>query len=106
MIFCPKCGSILKTEKKGKKKYVMCSCGYKKETKEGMQIKEKFEHKENKTEVVNKDEEEINPEVKEKCPKCEHDTAYFWTVQIRGGDEPATKFYKCKKCRHTWRDYS
>ncbi|MBI1969528.1 transcription factor S, partial [Candidatus Woesearchaeota archaeon] len=21
------------------------------------------------------------------------------------GDEPETKFLRCQKCRHTWRDY-
>ncbi|MBN1376768.1 transcription factor S [Candidatus Woesearchaeota archaeon] len=106
MIFCPKCGSILKTEKKGKKKYVVCSCGYKKETDEGMRLKEKYEHKTEKTEVVDKEKENIHPEAEEKCPKCDNNKAYFWTVQTRGGDESSTKFFKCTKCGHTWRDYS
>ncbi|MEK6946569.1 MAG: transcription factor S, partial [Nanoarchaeota archaeon] len=34
-----------------------------------------------------------------------HKTAYFWLVQTRAGDEPETKFLKCEKCGHTWRDY-
>ncbi|MBI2108536.1 transcription factor S, partial [Candidatus Woesearchaeota archaeon] len=31
--------------------------------------------------------------------------AYFWLVQTRAGDEPETKFLRCEKCSHTWRDY-
>ena len=40
------------------------------------------------------------------CPKCGHRTAYFWLVQTRAGDEPETKFLRCEKCGHTWRDYN
>ena len=39
------------------------------------------------------------------CPKCRHKKAYYWTVQTRAGDEAETKFLKCEKCSHTWRDY-
>jgi DNA-directed RNA polymerase subunit M len=32
--------------------------------------------------------------------------AYFWTQQTRGADEPETRFFKCTKCSHTWREYA
>ena len=43
---------------------------------------------------------------KEKCPKCGNMEAYSWQRQTRGGDEPATRFYRCVKCSKTWREYS
>jgi DNA-directed RNA polymerase subunit M len=49
--------------------------------------------------------EEDLPKVKEDCPDCGHDTAFFWTKQTRASDEPETKFYRCVKCKKTWREY-
>ena len=46
------------------------------------------------------------PIEKEKCPKCGNMDAYSWQRQTRGGDEPATRFYRCVKCSKTWREYS
>jgi DNA-directed RNA polymerase subunit M len=42
------------------------------------------------------------------CPKCGNMGAYWWFLQTRGGDEPATQFYRCtnEKCNHTWRLYT
>ena len=45
------------------------------------------------------------PLVDRTCPKCSHDKAYFWEIQTRASDEPATQFFKCEKCKHTWRHY-
>jgi len=101
-MFCPKCGSLLKAKIEDKKEVMYCSCGYKKE---GItQLKEKVEKKESKIDVVEK-EIEVLPETDAECPKCGHFVAYVWTAQTRGGDEPETKFYKCKKCKHIWRSY-
>ena len=55
--------------------------------------------------AVIEQEAEIYPLVDQKCPKCGHDKARTWELQTRAGDEPATKFFKCEKCKHTWRDY-
>jgi len=41
----------------------------------------------------------------EKCPKCGNRKAYLYTKQTRAADEPETKFLKCTKCSHQWRDY-
>lgn len=41
----------------------------------------------------------------ERCPKCEHDRAYFMQIQTRSADEPMTTFYKCCKCGHRWREW-
>ena len=45
------------------------------------------------------------PVVAEVCTKCGNKTAYFWTAQTRSADEAETKFFKCTKCKHTWREY-
>lgn len=104
-MFCKECGGLLKKKKKGKKEVLVCnSCGIEYErSKVKTEIKEKGKDKKD-IEVVEK--EETGKEVvKEKCPKCGHGKAYFWTVQTRAADEPETRFYKCAKCSHTWREY-
>ena len=40
------------------------------------------------------------------CPKCKNVGAIWWMVQTRGVDEPPTRFYKCIKCSHTWREFA
>ncbi|MBD3310349.1 transcription factor S, partial [Candidatus Woesearchaeota archaeon] len=49
---------------------------------------------------------ETDPVTKAECPKCHNKEAYYWEVQTRAADEPPTKFLKCTKCKHIWRDYS
>ena len=103
MLFCPKCGSILKPTETKKGRVMKCSnCGYiskEKEAKITEQITEK-----KKIEIIEK-KEEVLSKTKEICPKCKNTEAYYWLVQTRAGDEAATKFYKCTKCGHVWRDY-
>ena len=62
--------------------------------------------KEKPVEVIDKSEIETLPKTPTQCPKCDHNTAYYWTVQTRAADEAETKFMKCEKCGHTWRDYN
>ena len=50
--------------------------------------------------------EETNPTVKIDCEKCGHDEAVAWMFQTRSADEPTTRFYRCIKCKYTWRDYT
>ena len=38
------------------------------------------------------------------CPKCGHGSAYFFEVQTRSADEPATLFLRCVACTHQWRE--
>jgi len=104
MNFCD-CGGLLIPDKSGKKKLVCSSCN-----KSTTLIKEKVVLKEDikqklKIEVVDS-EIEINPKVDIECPKCEHKKAYFWSLQTRAADEGETRFYKCVKCSHRWRDYN
>lgn len=101
MKFCPKCGSILIPKDK---KLACPRCNYKTTEKQEVVIREKIEST-RAVEIIEK-EIEILPLTDAKCDKCGHDKAYFWEVQTRAADEPATKFFKCKKCKHIWRDYS
>jgi DNA-directed RNA polymerase III subunit RPC11 len=41
-----------------------------------------------------------------KCPKCDHDRAYFMQIQTRSADEPMTIFYKCcsATCGNRWKE--
>jgi len=55
--------------------------------------------------VVKEGENEVNPKVEIECSKCKHDEAFFWTKQTRSSDEAETKFYKCVRCKYTWREY-
>jgi len=45
------------------------------------------------------------PKTRIQCPKCGHSEAYFVIRQTRAADEPETRFYRCCKCNHTWREY-
>ena len=40
------------------------------------------------------------------CEKCHGKEGVWWSFQTRSADEPETRFYKCIKCNHTWRDYT
>jgi DNA-directed RNA polymerase subunit M len=80
----------------------VCHCGYKEAGESKIKEQVKQEYKE--IEVAEK-KEEILPVVKTKCPHCSHNEAYNWEIQTRAGDEPATQFFKCRKCSHTWREY-
>ena len=104
MLFCEKCGGLLIPKQQGKKTVMYCpKCGFKSKDTETIETKETIKQGKD-IEVIDK-EQESNPLVDQECPKCGHDKAYFWEVQTRAGDEPATQFFKCEKCKHTWRKY-
>jgi DNA-directed RNA polymerase subunit M len=100
MEFCPKCGAILVQKRKNNG----CPrCSYSTKNKLKITTSEKINAKTEVPVISNK--EEILPIVLEKCKKCKHEKAYFWTIQTRAGDESETKFFKCVKCGYTWRNY-
>jgi transcription factor S len=106
--FCPKCDSKLKKGDSG----FECS-------KEECDYIEKGEKIIQKKKIVTEEEpdfsllafegdegEDTNPTVKIDCEKCGHDEAVAWMFQTRSADEPTTRFYRCQKCKYTWRDYT
>ena len=109
MMFCPKCQSIMSSSKDGK--HSECDCGYTSKEKAGP-IKETIKKESSanlenfsKEKIAGFSSEETLPKTEEECPKCKHKKAYYWTMQTRAADESETKFLKCVKCKHVWRDY-
>jgi transcription factor S len=99
MEFCPKCGSIMMaTGSSG----TCARCGYKKKGKLDMEIKEEITNN-NEVAVVDNKLVNVNPVTDFDCKKCGNKKANFWLQQMRAGDEPESKFYKCTKCENTVR---
>ena len=101
MEFFPKCGSVL-VEKD--KKFKCARCSYKPKGKIKIESKEKVAEKQA-VGIVKEKDTDVFPTTNAVCPKCGHREAYFWTSQTRGGDEAETRFFRCTKCKHTWREY-
>jgi transcription factor S len=101
MEFCPKCGSIIIVEGK---KANCAKCRYRPKGKIKIQASIKIQKKDG-VAVINENKLQTYPKVENKCPECKHKEAFFWTMQTRASDEAETKFYKCVKCEHTWREY-
>jgi transcription factor S len=102
MEFCPKCGSVILVEGK---KANCANCRYRPKGKVKIQSNEKVITGKG-ISVIDESKLATYPKVEIKCPDCKFKEAYFWTVQTRSSDEAETKFYKCVKCDHTWREYN
>ena len=114
MEFHEKDGGLYVPQKKGKKTVLVCRiCGH---VKRGKVKKKDFAIKTNVTKpkegpaakivvVEQKKNFEALPRTEAICPKCGHKEAFWWMRQTRSGDEPPTRFMRCCKCRHTWREY-
>ncbi len=110
MEFCDKCSSLLAPKKINGKVVMTCpKCGKRKELSKGEQTqKQEIKQSDEESMVIIENPDELNtmPTKKMRCPKCTIvvDTQY-WAVQTRSGDEAPTRFYRCMKCKHTWREY-
>ena len=105
MKFCPKCEVKLKNSGSG----LQCSkCGYTEGEKDKPAKKIATEEEPDFSLLAFEGDEgeESNPTVKIDCEKCGHDEAVGWMFQTRSADEPTTRFYRCQKCKYTWRDYT
>ncbi len=113
MRFCPKCGGVMVPSKEGGVVVLKCTrCGYvhsvgSKEELGSYRVTNVIEHSEKeKTVVISEHEVSGLPISRDVvCPKCGWREAYYWTLQTRAADEPATRFFKCVKCGHVWREY-
>ena len=101
MEFCPKCGSVL-IEKKGK--YKCAKCNDKAKGKIKIEASEKMKEKQ-KIGIMKDKDTDVFPTTTAVCQKCGHREAYFWSAQTRAADEAETRFFRCTKCKHTWREY-
>ena len=108
MEFCPKCETRLK-KGAGNISLVCPKCQYVKQ--KSNKIK-KEKNQESDSELLVMEENDIKESrglestVKIDCEKCNNQEGVSWTFQTRSADEPETKFYRCIKCNHTWRDYT
>ncbi len=101
MQFCPKCGTLLVEKRKN---FGCPKCNYSSKEKVTLQSVEKMEEKE--TIGIVKDKEiNVFPVTAANCKKCNNKEAHFWSVQTRAGDEAETRFFRCTKCKYTWREY-
>jgi DNA-directed RNA polymerase subunit M len=104
MKFCPKCEVRLK--KNNNTSSISCpKCGY---SESGSKVTKK-ETKEEQPELnilAENEGKETLPSIKIDCEKCGNNEAVWWMLQTRSADEPTTQFYRCTKCRHTWRNYA
>lgn len=101
MEFCPKCGAILIQ----KNKRDCCPrCRYSTKGKVKLKTSEKIGEKK-KINIISEKDSEVHPIIEQGCKKCGHEKAFFWALQTRAGDEAETKFFKCTKCKFTWREY-
>jgi len=106
MLFCPKCGAMMTPKLEKGKKVLACSCGYTNKKQDIAAVREVTKEKRVESTEFVTDNDHILPITDEVCPECNHEHAYWWTKQMRSSDEPETKFLKCVKCKHTWRDRS
>lgn len=111
MQFCPRCGSLMRVVRVNEKRVLKCpKCGYEIEnvSSTGLTYREDIKHspKEKIIFVESTANEEALPRIKDViCPKCGNDEAMWWVLQTRRADEPPTRFYKCTRCGHVWREY-
>ncbi len=111
MKFCPKCGTLMSVKNADGRRVWFCpNCGYEEEvnqSSQGLSLRTRIQHSaKERLIVVRKDKKvEALPKTRAICPKCGYTEAYYWLVQTRAADEPPTRFFKCVRCGHVWREY-
>jgi len=107
MEFCEKCGIMMVafTQDDGNRVLKCRSCEHTKEIEGRLRVTQNIEKGPRDKIIVVEDDSIPMPVTRASCPKCNNNDAYYWTVQTRRGDEGATEFYRCTKCKHTWRRY-
>lgn len=100
MEFCPRCGSILIMKKT---RFGCPRCNYISKDKINFVVREEM-NEAVPVAVVDEKEGEVHPVTDYTCEKCGNKKAYFWLRQMRAGDEPESKFFKCTKCKNVVRE--
>lgn len=103
--FCPKCGLVCVSKREKNKTVLVCrKCGYKIKEYKPLEISEKVESNPNSDVILMNEKKETLPKIKTICPKCSNREAVWWMQQTRDQDEPPTLFFRCTKCKHSWRE--
>lgn len=106
MQFCPKCGLVCVSKKEKNKTILVCrKCGYKIKDYKPIEIKEEVKKDPLDEVVIIEEKREALPKIRIVCPKCGNKESVWWMQQTRSTDEPPTLFFRCTKCRHSWREY-
>ncbi|MCS7097449.1 MAG: transcription factor S [Candidatus Methanomethyliaceae archaeon] len=107
MEFCPNCKNLLLMDRK--RNVMKCKkCGYEKEAKNTSYRVVETLNISKETLIIKEIKEKVDatlPKTKAECLKCGNREAYYWMMQTRRADEAPTRFYRCTKCGHTWREY-
>lgn len=99
-MFCSKCRVLMYP----KDNFFVCNkCG-RKVKKTGTNIVVSKQEKKEVTIIEDKEKTNVLPKTKITCPKCNHNEAFWILRQMRGSDEPESRFYTCVKCGHKWRE--
>ena len=99
-MFCPKCKALMYP----KGDFIVCrKCGFKKK-KEGRTVVVNEQKEKEVTLIEDNEKVDVLPKTRVKCPKCGNNEAYWVLRQMRGSDEPESRFYTCTKCRYRWRE--
>ena len=100
MKFCPKCKALMYP----KEGLLVCNkCGHSMKKKGSNVVVTERKEKEV-TVIEDKNKMNVLPKTTKKCPKCSHNEAFWILRQMRGSDEPESRFYTCVKCGHKWRE--
>lgn len=97
-MFCSKCKGLMYPEDD----ILICKkCGFKIKKPNSNVVVTKQKEKE--LEIL-EEKIDILPKTRVKCAKCGHNEATWILRQMRGSDEPETRFYTCTKCGYKWRE--
>jgi DNA-directed RNA polymerase subunit M len=99
-MFCPKCKALMYP----KGDIFLCKkCGFE-EKKSGTNVVVTKQEKKEITLIENKEITNVLPKIRINCTKCNNNEAFWILRQMRGSDEPETRFYTCTKCGYRWRE--
>jgi transcription factor S len=108
MKFCDACGNLLRMKTENDEKFLYCkSCDRNTRIESDVKIGVTKGKDVDDILVISEEEKSGFPVTQIMCPQCNEMREAEWTMQqTRGGDEPPTRFYQCKKCNWRWREYS
>ena len=108
--FCPECSNLLRKQRIDSRIFFVCKCGYQEEIiNDTNRIERSIQKKKQALErnlliLSQEDQISVHPKIKKDCPKCDNKEVETWQKQMRSADEPSTHFFRCTKCKNTWRE--
>ncbi len=88
-------------------KKVKCTkCGEEKEILNSREFKLTDENKRKNKLLILEEGVRTLPTTSAECPRCKNMEAEWWLLQTRKADEAETRFFRCTKCKFTWREYN